>query len=154
VDSTASTDGHAEGDVGAYEDGDSGPAFAPRLAPTAAKLIDAIEKILNTRSADRTLKLGLVISAWDVADRAWPAGEGKATPRAWLEQRLPAVWQVLRSNSDRLDVAVFGLSAIGGHLPEDRRRLEAKGSVLDRAYALDADGNAVAFVAPLEWALT
>jgi len=151
IDADNTTSGDGGGEDG--EDEDGAPAFAPRLASTAAKLIDAIENLLEARSVDRTLKLGIVISAWDVVNKAWPSGGSKATPRAWLEQRLPAAWQVLRSNSDRLDVAVFGVSAIGGRLPEDRGELEAKGSVLDRAYAVDEDGKDVAFVAPLEWAL-
>ena len=129
------------------------PTFTPKLAATAAKLIDAVENILNT-NARQTLKIGVVISAWDLAEKAWPADEGMATPRRWLEHRLPAVWQVLRSNPDRLNIAVYGVSAVGGRLPEDREELEGKGSVLDRAYVLDGEGNPVRFTAPLEWALT
>jgi hypothetical protein len=136
------------------EDGDKAPVFSPRLASTAAKLIDAIENLLDARIEGSILKVGIIISAWDVVEKAWPTDGGKPTPRAWLEHRLPAVWQVLRANSNRVDIAVFGVSAIGGRLPDDREKLKEKGAVLDRAYAVDEEGRGVTLVAPLEWAVT
>jgi hypothetical protein len=135
------------------KDATATPTFAPATAATAAKLIDAIENILDAREEEQILKVAVVVSAWDEVVSAWPTGEGGPTPQAWLEQRLPAVWRVLQANTHRLDVAIFGVSAIGGRLPDDREELKMKGGVFDRAYALDADGASIAFVAPIEWAL-
>jgi len=132
---------------------DVSPPFTPHVAATAAKLIDAVENILDARQG-RPMKLGIVVSAWDQVLLAWPSGENAPTPVKWIERRLPALWQVLVANSDRVDAAVFGVSAIGGRLPDDYDMLMAKGSVYDRAYALSQDGTTVPFVAPITWALT
>jgi hypothetical protein len=155
-DTDKSADDDAEDPGKASDDsvGDTVPEFTPRLAATAAKLIDAIENLLDARAPTAPLKVGIVISAWDVVEKAWAADGRNPTPTAWLEHRLPAVWQVLKANSDRIDLAAFGVSAIGGRLPEDKAELEQRGSVFDRAYAVDGDGMRVTLVAPLEWAVT
>ena len=127
--------------------------FTPHVAATAAKLIDAVENILDARQG-RSMKLGVVVSAWDQVVKAWPRDGNTPTPLAWIERRLPALWHVLLANEDRVDASAFGVSAIGGRLPDDYDTLKAKGSVYDRAYALSEDGSAAPFVAPISWALT
>ncbi len=137
----------------AQNDDEIPPEFSPGLAATAAKLIDAIENILDARDAEQILKVGVIVSAWDEVVSAWDEKEGSPTPEAWMRRRLPAVLQVLEANGDRLDVDIFGVSAIGGRLPDDREKLKNMGSVFDRAYALAADGTSVPFVTPIDWAL-
>ena len=120
--------------------------FSPRMACTAAKLVDALENVLDRRSAGDPLRVGLVVSAWDTVD-------GKPTPAEWLQDRLPAIVSFAEVNHDRVSLAVFGVSAQGGALPGDRDDLLHKGSVLERSFARNAVGKAVPLSAPLEWVL-
>lgn len=146
------------GDGGAQEDSaspnvamspDSGellPEFEPRLACTAATLIDAIENAVDARTGGTPLRVAIVVSAWDEVD-------GAPTPLEWVEDRLPAVWSMCCANGDLLTATVFGVSAQGGRIPEDRDALLEKGGVLDRAYARNSSGHPVPLSRPIEWAL-
>jgi hypothetical protein len=123
------------------------PRFKSRFACTAAQLIDAIENILDDMKGDPPIRLGIIISAWDEVD-------GQVTPQEWMEQELPAVWSLCQSNSDLLEVAIFGVSALGGRLPEEREDLLLKRSVYERAFACEGDGSPAPLSRPLEWALS
>jgi hypothetical protein len=121
--------------------------FEPRYACTAAKLIDAIENIIDAAGPRLPVRLGIVVSAWDEVD-------GSPTPQEWVEQQLPAVWQLCISNPDRVDARVFGISALGGRLPDDKESLLKLSGVVDRAYGRDADGTPVPLSEPISWALS
>ena len=56
------------------------------------------------------------------------------------------------ANADRLTTAVFGVSALGGRIPEDKEELLRKGGVFG-AYSRDATGVAVPVARVLEWAV-
>jgi hypothetical protein len=126
--------------------GAKAPDFLPRFSCTSAKLIDGLENLLGLMRREWPLRLGVVVSAWDaVAD--------DITPGEWLQDRLPALAEMLRSNPERVEAAVFGVSAQGGRIPADRDRLLKIGRVLDRCYARDANGTAVPLSEPVRWAI-
>jgi hypothetical protein len=143
--------GDGDGDDGGGEGAPTVPGqpirFEPRYACTAAKLIDAIENIIDAASPRLPVRLGIVVSAWDEVD-------GSPTPQEWVEQQLPAVWELCISNPDRVDARVFGISALGGRLPDDKESLLKLSGVFDRAYGRDADGTPVPLSAPISWALS
>lgn len=117
--------------------------FHPRSACTAAKLVDALENVLAAGVG--AVRVGLVVSAWDMVD-------GSPTPAQWAEAEVPALVSYLRCH-ERVEFDVFGVSAQGGRLPQDRKQLLKKASVRERAYARAADGAEVPLARPLEWAL-
>lgn len=121
--------------------------FTLELACTGAIVTDILENILTLASPQPQVRLAIVVSAWDLT-------EGGLTPDEWLSQRLPAIAAWCRTNKWRVSSAVFGVSAIGGSLPDDRDALLAKGSVSARAYAQASNGRPIALSAPLEWAIT
>jgi hypothetical protein len=124
------------------------PAFEPRMACTSAVLVDAVENILEVVDLHgMPLRMGIVISAWDEVD-------GDRTPEQWIAQEMPALWEMCRANSNVIDMTIFGVSAQGGRIPDQRVQLLEKGGVLDRSYALDSSGSPVPLSKPLEWAVT
>lgn len=132
------------GDDDSREAADDLPKFEARMACTVATLVDALENILSA-VGPRTMRVGLVVSAWDTVD-------ADPTPAHWARQELPALVSFL-GNHERVEYEVFGVSAQGGRLPDDQKQLLEKGSVRDRAYARDAAGGRVGLARPLEWAL-
>lgn len=121
------------------------PAFSPEKACTSAKLIELLENVLAARADEWPLRVGVVISAWDRVDNL--------SPRDWLAERLPGVHGVLKSNPDVVQFSVFGVSAQGGRLPEQRDQLINQ-DVSHRVFAARDDGTACPLFAPLAWAVS
>ena len=122
------------------------PQFEAVSACTVAKYLDALENILTYQRARWPIRLGIIISAWDTVD-------GSPTPASWLKDRAPALDSFASANNDMIQWNLYGVSAQGGMLPEDRDRLLACGSVRERVFARDARGAAVPITDPLRWAL-
>jgi hypothetical protein len=120
------------------------PRFSPRRACTAAQLIDALENVLTTMGGN-VIRVAVIVSAWDMVD-------GTPTPEEWMRHQAPALLSYLE-NAEGVEFQIFGISAQGGRLPEDRRELLKKGSVRERAFSRDASGAEVPLSRPLEWAL-
>ena len=118
----------------------------PESACTVAKCIDALENILACQQTRWPMRLGMIISAWDTV-------AGSPTPATWLKDRAPALDSFVRANTDMVRWSLYGVSAQGGRLPDERDNLLAKGNVRDRVYARDANGNEVSVTNPLRWAL-
>ena len=145
---TAGTDGAEASDKLGAESGTERelPQFRPGNACTAAQCLDALENILVYQRARWPVRLGIVISAWDTVD-------GLPTPASWLKDRLPALHSFVNANTDMVDWRLYGVSAQGGRLPGQREELLAQGSVRNRVYAQNANGDAVALTEPLRWVL-
>jgi hypothetical protein len=126
----------------AVEDRDS---WSIELAPTQARLTDVVQELMDMKDA-KDLRLGLVISAWDM--RPTP-GE---TPRQWAGRELPLVVQALEASG--IVWEVFGVSAQGGDFKNDadRERLEST-ELAKRAVVQLADGEDAGIGAPVRWAL-
>jgi hypothetical protein len=146
---TSTTDLSPNASTGTTEPPEPKPLeFEPILAPTASILVDLLGTVVTLRPADgKKLAVAIVISAWD---RVSPQN---IEPSIWIETNLPLLAQYLRSNSDRLNVVFFGISALGGRLPEDRQFIlsrppEARVRVKGTGYK-ESD-----IAAPLRWLLS
>lgn len=112
---TASIGGTTEAPGGA-----NGHAAAPvpwkvEMLPTQAKLVELLQFLLEI--VDQRLRVAVVVSAWDLV-----AEVGQA-PREYVSGRMPLLRQYLDANDDVFDHAVFGISAQGGAIPDDKSRL-------------------------------
>ena len=85
------------------------------MLPTQAKLVELLQFILEL--VNRRLRAAVVISAWDLVE---DIGE---TPDDYLSRRMPLLRQFLSANDDLIDHAVFGVSAQGGIIPDDKSKL-------------------------------
>lgn len=91
-----------------------GPARQDLSTPTQVVLVDWIQiisRILRSRPAGVIRpKIGVVISAWDLLSE----GEQAAGPRPYLKDQYPLLSDFLESNSEKLDIEIFGMSLFGG----------------------------------------
>jgi hypothetical protein len=120
--------------------------FDSEDACTAAKLVELLENVFELRSDAWPIPVAVIASAWDRV-------HGNPHPPQWLEERLPGVHGVLDANPGVVDAAVFGVSALGGHIPDGVEKLMEKGEAAQRLFAYGPDGSEAKLYDPLSWLL-
>lgn len=86
------------------------------LIPSQVQLVDLLQSIRYLRDG-RSVRVALVISAWDAAAQFYEE------PGRWLSDRIPLLDQYLITNAETFPSKVFGVSAQGGSLPAEESRL-------------------------------
>lgn len=114
------------------------------MLPTQAKLVELLQ-FLQEMVAQR-LRVAVVVSAWDLV-----ADFGQ-TPREYVSGRMPLLRQFLDANDDVFDHAVFGISAQGGAIPDDKSKLLGLDS-LKRIKVCHENENDHDITKPLAWLL-
>lgn len=90
--------------------------FDPMSMPEEAKIVEFLQMANRRPLRPRLRRIGIVISAWDVVS-------GGVTPEEWFAERRPMIDQFLSNNADLWELRLYGVSAIGGRLPRDRKKL-------------------------------
>ena len=94
------------------------------------------------------MNLGVVISAWDCVK------DEQLNPSAWVEHRLPLLWQFLKAN-DRIVERYFGISAQGAeleHAGEIREESQRSGRCSDRITVVQEDlSESHDITEPIRW---
>lgn len=89
-------------------------AWSPDLLPHQVQLVELLQLLLER--TQRTLRVAVVVSAWDlVDDMGFP-------PHVFLARQLPLLQQFLEANDDLLDYEVFGVSAQGGDITIEAKK--------------------------------
>ena len=119
------------------------------LAPTQVQLVDLLQFVAAHKARTRrlTLRLGIMISAWDLVE-----GEGRR-PAEWFSRRLPMLAQYLTANGERFDSRVFGVTAQGGELPRDRDRLQTFTEHSKRIRIVEGTEESHDLTSPLHWVM-
>ena len=100
------------------------------------------------------LRVGIILSAWDLV----PIDQRDVSPRIYLKDNFPLLYQYVISNQGSIDFQVFGLSIVGGDLKEDA---ECKKLFLSNPHGsgyvvLDNDNRIIKYpdvTIPIAWAL-
>jgi hypothetical protein len=112
---------------------------------TQVSLIELIQ--FFAAANPRPIRVSLVISAWDLEPK-------RLKPHQWLSKNAPMLAQFLEVNTDEVEAMVWGVSAQGADLSDERVRAEFKDKdPIDRARIHAADGTEVGVAAPLLWVL-
>jgi hypothetical protein len=98
--------GHAENSATGVKAIEEIQPWEPKHAAPQAKILDLLQLVVRARNG-RSLKIVMVISAWDLVKRE------RLSPEKWLEKRAPLVWQFLNANRARRPFSVYGVSAQG-----------------------------------------
>lgn len=114
------------------------------MIPTQAKLVEVLQFLFEL--IDRRPRVAVVVSAWDLVQ---DVGQ---TPREYLSRRMPLLRQFLDANDDAVDHAVFGVSAQGGAIPDDKSKLLELDS-LKRIVVCHEGENDHDITKPLAWLL-
>lgn len=129
---------------GEPEDAASATPWCGRETPTQVQMVEVLQFLAEL--AGRRLRLALVVSAWDLVTE-------DITPAAWVERELPLLWQFLRTNSGRFEVAYMGVSAQGGNQADaDTLLAHAIASHRIRVVVPGVEGNDITY--PIRWLMS
>jgi hypothetical protein len=92
-------------------------SYDPTASPTQVQLVDFLQTVFVRRSRGAKPPVVVIVTAWDLVKQ-----EG-VTPEEWLKARLPLLNQYLSCVGPTFRFNVFGVSATGGRIPEDRDEL-------------------------------
>lgn len=129
--------------------GDQAIPSEPRYAATQVQLVALLQFVRRRRPPAAGLRVGVIISAWDVVQKV----ERRKTPEAWLAERLPLLHQYLRAGSDAVPFRVFGVSAQGGNLDEEAEQLRKALRASDRIVVARGSDRSRDITAPVRWAM-
>jgi GTPase SAR1 family protein len=120
--------------------------FDAREMPEEVKIVELLQFANKRPLSGRNRKLALIVSAWDVVD-----AQKHVEPERWLTANRAMLDQFLRYNSNLWDVRVYGVSAQGGRLPEDRDRLMKLSKPSERIQVVGHGADRHDITAPLRW---
>ncbi|MBA4760006.1 MAG: hypothetical protein H2052_17075 [Sphingosinicella sp.] len=123
-----------------------GQPFDAREMPEEVKIVELLQFANRRPRLSRQRKLALIVSAWDVV-----ADCAQTEPYYWLATNCAMLEQFLRFNSHLWDVRVYGISAQGGRLPEDRERLMKISKPSERIKVVGHGAEQHDITAPLRW---
>lgn len=112
--------------------------------PTQVKLVELLQFILE--QSERKVRVAVVVSAWDLVDSTGWA------PFEYVSRAMPLLQQFLEANDDLIEHAVFGVSAQGGAIPDEKTtllELDALKRIKVR-HGADADHD---ITKPISWLL-
>ena len=106
-------------------------AYGDPMQTKAVELLQIISSLKNSYP----LKLGIVLSAWDLVEEL-SSGE---LPPHYIQKQLPLLWQFLCANENKYNTQYWGVSAQGAGL-EQKDDLVIM-NPLDRIAVFDTTGN-------------
>lgn len=125
--------------------------FKPEAMPEEVKLVEFLQVANRRPLVERPRKLAVILSAWDVVTGNG-TGDG-VTPLDWFETRRPMLAQFIAANADLWDARVYGVSAQGGKLPQDKGALKQIRVPSERIRIVGHGAAAHDLSAPLRWML-
>lgn len=117
--------------------------------PTQVALVELLQFALEI--AARKVRVAVVISAWDLVDKASFTG----TPQEYLAREMPLLRQFLESNNDLIEHTVFGVSAQGGDIMVEKQKqaLLELDDALQRIKVLHGVESSHDITKPIAWLL-
>lgn len=117
--------------------------------PTQVQLVELLQFITYMRG-DKGVRLCIIISAWDLVEATKPDSK----PEIFIKEKMPFLWQYVKSNIEAFNVTYYGMSAQGGKLEERDKLLEID-NPCDRIKIVDSDGNKSNDITlPISWVMS
>jgi hypothetical protein len=123
------------------EDGD---AFDPYGVPEEVKIVEFLQMANRRPLRPKRRRVALIVSAWDVV----PEG---VDPETWIFEKRPMLAQFFKYNADLWNVRIYGVSAQGGRLPEDKERLVEFTTPAERIRLVGHGAHQHDLTSPLRW---
>lgn len=121
-------------------------AWSVENLPTQVKLVELLQFILER--APRRVRVAVVVSAWDLVENLGL----DLTPHEFVSRAMPLLRQFLDSNREDLKHTVFGVSAQGGNIPDEKSAL-LELDALDRIKVRQSDDVSHDITKPIAWLL-
>lgn len=117
--------------------------------PTQVQLVELLQFITYIRS-DQEVRLCIIISAWDLIESVKLGSK----PEIVVKEKMPLLWQYVKSNLEPFNITYYGMSAQGGKLEERDKLLKAT-NPCDRINIIDNDGNKSHDITlPISWVMS
>jgi hypothetical protein len=124
--------------------------WEPEKAATQVQLVELLQFVAMRIRAKPPIKVAVVISAWDlIATKK----SSNMSPSRWLERHLSYLDQFLKSNFERFEVRIFGVSAQGGDLPAEYEQLVKFEHASERIRIVGTDCAKHDISEPVRWGL-
>ncbi len=106
--------------------------------PSAVQLVDMLQ-LVDFLKNNAPYKLSIIVSAWDIIEERTPDHK----PEQVVSEQLPLLWQYITSNSPKIQVCYYGVSAQGGTLEGDVNAFLSKfgWKPAERIIVIDNSGN-------------
>jgi hypothetical protein len=123
--------------------------WKPAYLPAQVRIVQLLTDLLRAPFVPKIRRLGVILSAWDLVE-----SDG-ITPDEWLREQMPLVDQFVRSNTDFFSTKIFGLSAQGVSL-EDNKGVEIATTKLPGERILVVSGRETShdLTGPLIWLIS
>jgi hypothetical protein len=123
--------------------------WGPQSLPAQVKVVQLLSDLLRPPFTPRVRNIAILVSAWDLT------GSMSLAPREWLATQMPLVDQFLRANVNYFKHQVYGVSAQGVNLEDDKAVDEAtKLAPSKRIKIVGANGEGHDLTEPLVWLLS
>lgn len=120
--------------------------FIPEDMPEEVKIVELLQAINRDRKSARRRKVAIIVSAWDVVS----SNDSRTSPQEWFIKNRPMLAQFLETNEDKWALRVYGVSAQGGRLPQDQKKL-ASMTPSERVIVVGHGAAVHDLSAPLHW---
>jgi hypothetical protein len=118
------------------------------------KLVELLQFIAEVRSGLGPLRVALMISAWDLVEKAPSVPDIPKDPARFFSKGWPLLDQFVASHPELFLVRVFGVSARGGgNTPAEVDRLSAFDRPSERVLIVDGAHRSNDLTRPIRWLL-
>lgn len=122
--------------------------FRPEGMPEEVKVVEFLQVANRRPQRARCRKIAVIVSAWDLV-----MDDKNLTPDKWFATQRPMLSQFLATNEELWEPRVYGVSAQGGRLPQDKAELEKIRRPSERIRIVGHDATDHDISAPLRWLL-
>lgn len=121
-------------------------AWGIEHVPTQVKLVELLRLLEHRRTDLPPIQIGLLVSAWDRVADMWDTAD------LWVEGNMPFLCQYLSARiGGEVRHRVFGISAQGGDLIQDRDKITGATNASDRIIVSSAGQRSHDITAPIRW---
>ena len=122
--------------------------WKPENCSTQVRLVDLLQFIIKLKTNEYPIPMSIIISAWDLIQ------DDEENPEIWIQKTLPLFYQYLKANSSFFSFNVYGISAIGGKLPRDSKKLLKLDNPEERIIVKEKTEISNDISLPLQWLLS
>lgn len=127
---------------GSIKNNDEKP-FDPLEMPEQPKLVQLLQTITKINPFSHR-RLAIILSAWDTVEQS-------RTPDDWFYENRSMLSQYLEFNPKHWDVRIYGVSAQGGALPDDKSKLQKILKASERVHIVGHEAAKHDLTAPIKW---
>lgn len=120
--------------------------WEPKLVPAQVRIVQLLSDVLRSPFEPRRRRLAVMISAWDLVS------DMGVSPEEWLASHMPLVSQFIRANALHFTPQIYGISAQGVDL-DDQKAVDQATDLLPsrRVLIVGDDGAGNDLTSPLVW---